>query len=88
MFGQCGHQPRDGLRHRLLGLGDQRVQAAGPDVSTETKKVFESLELPFERAVSKVANVEFRNWDRCYDFKNIFAEKFSKFFWVFCSNYC
>jgi hypothetical protein len=26
--------------------------------------------------------------DRCYDFLNIFAEKFSEPFCVFCSNYC
>jgi hypothetical protein len=26
--------------------------------------------------------------DRCYDFLNIFDEKFSKHFGVFCSNYC
>jgi hypothetical protein len=26
-------------------------------------------------------------WDRCYDFKNIFAKKFSKNFCVYCSNY-
>jgi hypothetical protein len=25
---------------------------------------------------------------RCYDFKNIFAEKFSKSFCVFCSKHC
>jgi hypothetical protein len=27
-------------------------------------------------------------WDRCYDFKNIFAETFSENFCVFCSNFC
>jgi hypothetical protein len=27
-------------------------------------------------------------WDRCHDFKNIFAENFSKNIGVFCSNYC
>jgi hypothetical protein len=27
-------------------------------------------------------------WDRCYDFLNIFAEKFSENIDVFCSNYC
>jgi hypothetical protein len=27
-------------------------------------------------------------WDRCYDLKNIFTEKFSKNIRVFCSNYC
>jgi hypothetical protein len=26
------------------------------------------------------------NWDRCYDFLNIFAEKFSEKIGVFCSN--
>jgi hypothetical protein len=27
------------------------------------------------------------SWDRCYDFENIFAEKFSENIGVFCSNY-
>jgi hypothetical protein len=27
-------------------------------------------------------------WDRCYDFKNIFAENFGENIGVFCSNYC
>jgi hypothetical protein len=27
-------------------------------------------------------------WDRCYDFLNIFAEKFSEKIGVFCINYC
>jgi hypothetical protein len=27
-------------------------------------------------------------WDRCYDFLNIFAKKFSEKNGVFCSNYC
>jgi hypothetical protein len=29
-----------------------------------------------------------QTWDRCYDFLNIFDEKFGKNFGVFCSNYC
>jgi hypothetical protein len=27
-------------------------------------------------------------WDRCYDFLNIFGEKFSENIGIFCSNYC
>jgi hypothetical protein len=27
-------------------------------------------------------------WDRCYDFLNFFAEKFSEKIGVFCTNYC
>jgi hypothetical protein len=29
-----------------------------------------------------------RIWDRCYDFKNIFAENFGENVGVFCSSYC
>jgi hypothetical protein len=28
-----------------------------------------------------------QTWDQCYDFKNIFAEKFSENIGIFCSNY-
>jgi hypothetical protein len=27
-------------------------------------------------------------WHRCYDFKNIFTEKFGENIGIFCSNYC
>jgi hypothetical protein len=38
---------------------------------------------------SRTANSErATSRDRCYDLKNIFAEKFSKNIGVFCSNYC
>jgi hypothetical protein len=40
------------------------------------------------KTLSIVKNGGGSTWDRCYDFVNIFAEKFSEHFCIFCSNCC
>jgi hypothetical protein len=44
------------------------------------------LTTPGQATLKKLLSVS--TWDRCYDFLNIFAEKFGKNIVIFCSNYC
>jgi hypothetical protein len=39
-------------------------------------------------SLATVRSGDVSTWDRCHDFKNILAERFSKNIGVFCSNYC
>jgi hypothetical protein len=42
----------------------------------------------FKNGQQALANLSLANRDQCYDFLNIFDEKFSENIGVFCSNYC
>jgi hypothetical protein len=51
-------------------------------------KIYPRWDVWFENKPSGNPASDDETRDRCYDFLNIFAEKFSKKFAFFCKNYC
>jgi hypothetical protein len=79
---------------RVVAVGHQALHGVEQAVDVEDGAGVADLGLEFAEPPPAVfvdrphPRFSARTWDRCYDFKNIFAQIFGENIGVFCSNYC